>query len=300
MNKFKEWLKKLKNPSPLAIGLYIAFSIIVIAGTITLLFFDVHPIISYISYGISAITTTYFVYICIILTPKIKSTIINQLKKHKFTNDMLMSYGYRSVIFAIFSFIINTLYAIFQGVFAILSGSFWYISLALYYLLLSLTRAGLIIATSKNRNLPPNEKEFRATKTYRNCGIWMVILNFALIGAMVLMVIDGRGFKYAGLMIYAIAAYTFYKLGMSIYNIVKCKKENLPITQAMKNISFADSLVSILALQTALLFEFGNGFDYRLPNALTSGAVSLTIIALGIIMIINGTKNLKKAKGKTK
>ena len=121
-----------------------------------------------------------------------------------------------------------------------------------------------------------------------------MVLNFALVAAIVQMVNAGGGYEYAGLMIYVMATYTFYKLGLSIYNIVKAKKHKDYTIQSIKNISFADSLVSILALQTALLAAFAENYEPALPNALTGGAVSLIIIAIGIIMIANGQTQLLK------
>ena len=130
-------------------------------------------------------------------------------------------------------------------------------------------------------------------KSYRNCGIYLVLLNFALIGAIAQMVLANQGFKYAGIIIYIMAVYTFWKLGMSIYNLFKAKKHNDYTIQSIRNISFADALVSILGLQTALLAAFAPNYNPYLPNALTGGAISIIIITIGVIMIISGQKKIK-------
>jgi len=95
-------------------------------------------------------------------------------------------------------------------------------------------------------------------------------------------------------MIYVMATYAFWKLGNSIYNIIKARKHNDCTIQSIKNINFADALVSILALQTALLDTFGGDYNPFLPNLLTGVAVSITIIGVGILMIVRGQANLKK------
>ena len=292
MNKLKAFLDKVKNNITLAILLSI-ISILVIVATIVLLCTGFQTsIVTYCMYALSALGLIYLVYVVIYFTPKIKNSIITILKKYKFTNELLVSFGYRSLILAIFSFLFNTAYAIMQGVIAILSHSIWYGALSTYYLALSLIRGG-IVAISRKRK----QKGYNITnqvKSYRNCGIYLVLLNFTLSSAIVQMVISNQGFKYAGIMIYVMAIYTFYKLSISIYNLVKARKHDNYMVQSIKNISFADSLVSVLALQTAMLQAFSAEYKPFLPNALTGGAVSLIIITLGIIMILKGNKKLKE------
>ena len=297
MNKFKELLIKLKTPSVLFSILFSIVAVLVIALTVVLvvLGYD-NSILSYILYAISAIALTYLVYIIVYYAPKMKEGVLNTLKKHKFTNELLTSFGYRSVIFAIFSFVINLAYAIFQAVFAILSHSVWYGVLAIYYIALTLIRGGVVVISRKRKKQTKQYSLESQVKSYRNCGIYLILLNIALIAAVVQMVIVNQGFEYAGLMIYVMATYTFYKLGLSIYNLVKAKKKKDYIIQTIKNISFADALVSVLALQTAMFQAFSQGYIPTLPNSLTGGAVSVAIIVLGLIMIIGGNKKLKEIK----
>ena len=112
------------------------------------------------------------------------------------------------------------------------------------------------------------------------------------------MVVQNKSFNYAGTMIYAMAAYAFYKLTVSIITAVKAKNRGDLSVQAINSISFADSLVSIFALQTAMLQVFGNGVNARMTNAMTGGAVLLTIIALGVYMVINGKKKRRQIEEK--
>lgn len=295
MNWFKKFLLKLKTPRPLYAVLYSIFSVLFITATVVLLCLGYQEtILAYCSYAVSAILLTYLVYIVIYFAPKIKNGIINLLKKHKFTNELLESYGYRSLVFATFSFLINIAYAVFQAVIAIMSRSIWYGALATYYIALSLIRGGVVAISRKSQKNAIDPK--RQVLSYRNCGIYLIILNFALTGAIVQMVFSDQGFRYPGLMIYVIATYTFYKLTMSIYNIFKARKQTDYTIQSIRNISFADSLVSLLALQTALLQEFSVNYQPILPNSLTGGAISLIIIAIGIIMVVRGTKELKYLK----
>lgn len=296
MQKIKLWFEKTPK---LITALYCLFSICSIIAAIILAAIGLtHNVITYILFGLSAVGLTYLVFFAIILAPRIKQGIIDLLKKHKFTNELLQSYGYRSLIFAICSFLINVAYAVMQGVIAILSLSIWYGVLAIYYISLSIIRGGIIGVSRKRQRKKQSFTLEKQVRAYRNCGIYLVLLTLALIAAIVQMAVANQGFAYAGLMIYTVATYTFYKLGLAIYNVFKVRKHNDYTLQSMKNLSLADSLLSLLALQTALLQAFGGGYNPALPNALTGAAISITIITMGIIMIIGGNKKLKELSEK--
>ena len=133
MSKFKIFLLKLKKPSILLSVIFSILALSVIALTIVwVCLWNAESFFCYIMYVISALSLTYFVYIIVYFAPKIKQNTINLLKKYKFTSELLKSYGYRSVVFAIWSFIINIAFAVVQAVFAILSHSVWYWALAIY------------------------------------------------------------------------------------------------------------------------------------------------------------------------
>ncbi len=294
MGKFKNFCKKIQPPNVLFSVIYSFLSILVIALTIVLLCLGYNGGLMYALYALSAIMLCYFVFIIVFYFPKIREAVVRLLKKYKFTNELLESYGYRSVIFASCSFLINIAYAIFQAVFAILSHSIWYGALSVYYIVLSSIRGGIIAISRKRKN---NEFPlYNQVKSYRNCGIYLVVLNFALAGGVVQMVVSNGGYKYAGIMIYVMAMYAFYKLGMGIYNLIKARRHNDYTVQSIKNINFADALVSILALQTAMFQAFDPELNTDLANSITGGAVLTIIIIVGLIMIISGNKKLKQLK----
>lgn len=300
MEKFKNFLNSLKEKHWAMILLSI-FSVAVIAFTLVLVCLgQTESILSFIMYPISALALTFLIYCMVVYLPIVKDAIIKSLKKHKFTNELLDSYGYRSIIFASCSFVINIAYAVVNVVVAVMSKSIWFGALATYYIALSLIR-GILIASCRKRK--KKNKQFTLEKqlvAYRNTGVLLMVLNVALVAAIVQMVMSNQGFEYAGLMIYVIAVYTFYKLGLSIYNLFKMKKHEDYLVKAIKSISFADALVSVLALQTAMFAAFAQSGDWALPNALTGGAVSMIIIGMGIFMIVKGQIGLKQFKKEPK
>lgn len=293
MNKFKAVLQKILSPSAKIISLIYALTLVFIGLSLYMVFTDTLNVLSYIVFGVSAVLLAYSIYVLVIYAPKIKSAIVHALKRFRFTDKLLQSLGYRKLVVAIFSFIFNVLYAVVHAVFAILSRSVWLGALATYYIALSFVRGWAVNVCARVHGKSERVYKERQLKLYRNCGAFIVVLNFALIGALVQMVVENKGFLYAGYLIYLMAAYTFYKAIFSVKHLIQLRKTQDYSVQAINNIGLANSLVSILALQTAMFVAFGSGENVRLFNALTGGAVSLCIIFIGLIMIIKGNKHLK-------
>ena len=288
----KIW-SKINKPHGFFLILFYILAVIIIALTIAFAAFGINNIISYILYVISFLSLSYLIYTIIYFAPSLKNNIKDFTTKHKFTDELVKNYGFRTVFFTIISFVINIAYAIFQGVFAILSHSYWYLTLAVYYIIFSVMRGSLLYSRSKSRYKSDEKKILDDLFNYKKIGITLICLTVVLSGLIVLTALTDNTFKYAGLMIYAAAAYTFYKLSFSIYNIIKAQKTKDVSIQSLKNIGFADSLVSLLSLQSALLYEFGTG-DLSIFNILTGSGVCILIVTLGIFMIKNSNKKIYK------
>ena len=82
---------------------------------------------------------------------------------------------------------------------------------------------------------------------------------------------------------------------MSIISFIRAHKQTDLTVRAIRNINLVDSLVSILALQTALLTMFSEGeINISLFNTLTGTVVSFASIGIGIYMIISANKKMKE------
>lgn len=234
---------------------------------------------------------------------KIKEKLELWADKYELTREMKSSYGVRTLVFAIGSFAISIAYGAYNITLSALNSSLWYGALAIYYILLAIMRGGVLVFHNKKRKARKNDKaieneRIKQIKKYRNCGILLVIIIAAISLAVAEMIGDDKTFEHTGLMIYASATYTFYKITIAIINIVRAKKQTDMTVQAIRNINMADALVSMLALQTSLLHAFGdengkgNGFD-KILNGVTGLVVCVLVVALGIYMIINAQRKLK-------
>ena len=80
-----------------------------------------------------------------------------------------------------------------------------------------------------------------------------------------------------------IAAYTFTKNTFAIINLVKMRKGSSARLIALRNISLADSCVSIFALQRSMLVSFpgmADG-DIRIMNAVFGSVICIIVFILG-------------------
>lgn len=289
MNFLKTIWNKIKQPRGVWLAIfYIAF-VLIVTATLTLVFMGLSEnFLSYILYGLSAILLTYFVYTIVYFAPTIKNGIISFFKKHKFTNALLENYGYRTIVFSVFTFILNVAYISFVGVLAIISRTAWYFSITIYYIALAIMKGNVFYSKRKYKS------EIKEARAYRFCGIMFIVMTIAFSGVIVLIYKQNHYFEYAGLLIYAAAAFTFYKLSLAIYNIFKAKKHNDLYIQSIRNINLASALISIIILQVAMFQAFSPESNMGFANALTGAGVSLIILILGIFMIIKSNKKLKE------
>lgn len=125
----------------------------------------------------------------------------------------------------------------------------------------------------------------------------MLLLNTAISSFVFLIVFQNKSYVYSGIIIYATAAYTFYRLIVSFVQIGKFRKRNRPILSASKFLNLSASLMSLFALQTAMLTQFGDGtINIRAMNAATGSFVVFSVIYIAISMIIRSTKEINKQK----
>ena len=293
MNFFKKFWNKIKNPHGIWLVLFYVFFVLVTTGTIVLVCLVKKQTIWHcILYAVAAIMLTYFVYTMVIFVPKMKGAIVRSMQKHKFTNKLLKDYGYRTIVFSVVSFILNVAYISFVLVMAIMSKTAWYFTITVYYVVLAFMKGNVFHSKRKYGT------EIKEARAYRFSGIMFVVMTIVFSGVIVLIYKANRYFEYAGILIYAVAAFTFYKLGLAIFNIFKAKQHNDLYIENIRNINLANALISIIILQVAMFQAFSPQHNLGFANALTGAGVSAIILIFGIMMIIKANKKLKQLNTK--
>ena len=291
MNFLKNIWNKIKTPHGIWLALFYMFFALITAGTLVLVILvQKQTILHYLLYVLATLALTYFVYTMVIFAPKIKNNTIRFLQSHKFTNKVLDDYGYRTVVFAVISFIINIAYISLILVMAIMSKTAWYFTITAYYIVLAFMKGNVFYSKRKYGT------EVKQARALRFSGIMFVIMTIVFSGVIVLIYKANHYFEYAGILIYAVAAFTFYKLTLAILNIFKARKQDDLYIENIRNINLASALISIIMLQVAMFQAFSPEHNLGFANALTGAGVSAIILVLGVLMIIKSNKRLNALK----
>lgn len=294
-------IKKVKPPKlkvQFRLLLYLAsliFGALSIAETLYGYFYPAIDIILYVIAACVIFSSCY--YIIYDFTYGVKLKIRPVIESNSFTNRVYKDYRYRTVLSTLFSFLVNLFYAVSNGIFGILSHSAWFGTLAAYYIFLSVMRFTAIWYERKiSKSNEDKNRKIQELTVYRHCGILLILITIALGGSVILLLNKEGGRSYPGTLIFAVAAYTFYKIILSIINMVKTKKLKSPLLATIRNIGYADALVSVLSLQTAMLVSFGAGEELnpQTMNGLTGSGVCMMILFIGIYMTYTSGKQKRK------
>lgn len=175
-------------------------------------------------------------------------------------------------------------YTVFRVVTGILYGSVWFLSLAAYHFLLGVLRACLLPVGN-----PARTTAHRAWRAYRRVALLLLCLDVPMGGVILLTVLTDAGFSYPGYVIYLSAMYTFYKsitAGVELWRY----RRAAPVRAAAVAVNFSAALMSVLALQTAMISAFSPGGqeDFRRTmNTVTGTVVYLAVLALAVFMLLS-------------
>lgn len=195
----------------------------------------------------------------------------------------------------------NTLYATFQLFTGLYYNSIWYLSIAAYYILLAVMRFSLLHYSRSHKAGEDIESEL---KRFRFCGILLLVMSSALSAITFYITWQNQELKHHSATTIVFAIFTCVSFTISIINVIKYKKQKSPLLFATKLISFVATIVSILALETALIGRFSAQIPDNLRQLIT-GATGLAVLVItgyiGIFMVVRGSKRLKEFKeGKLK
>lgn len=194
------------------------------------------------------------------------------------------------------SLALNFLYALTKLAFGLYYRSAWFGTLAVYYALLALMRFSLLRCAGKRELEADQLAEWHR---YRLCGALLLVMVLTLSGIVILVVSENEGFHYAGYLIYVMAMYAFYSVITAIRNVIKYRAYRSPVMSAAKVMQLVTALVSMLALETAMLEQFsdGNTAQFRtVMTGCTGGGVCAIILCIAVYMLRRSGKMLQTIK----
>lgn len=283
MERFKKIMLKL-----LFVPIWLIIVLVPVATALLVyafMFSTQNSVISISAYVVSAYTLT---VVCCRM-PDIIKKVKKFLYTHKRSNLYMTDADVRARVSLNVGWLVNLGYSAFKLVLGIIYGSMWFLAEAEYYIVLTVLRFALIKSDKKHSGKP----EYM-WKSFNRCGWCLLLLNFLMTCIISQVVFRNEVYDYPGLVIYASAAYTFYRLIMSIVQIVRYHSAHNPVLSASKRLNLSASLMSLFALQTAMLTEFGGmgGVGNRAANGATGAAVSAAVICIAVLMIIKSRKQL--------
>lgn len=215
------------------------------------------------------------------------------LQKNKFTNKLMTNYDFRTIIFSLCSFAIGIAFAAYNIFVALVSRSIWYGALGIYYLFLDVVRAVVLYNEYKRGK---KDDKHNGLKLYGICGLMLVLMTVFLNSIVVHLVSSNKVYEYSDTVIYMVAGYTFYRIVVAIYNVVKARKNDNYLVRSLRWINLVTAFVSFLSLQSAALYAYSRGTNHAVVNAITGCIVCILVAAIGIFMFVNMLIRLKKLK----
>lgn len=289
MEKFKQIALRLLFPHKAVVVLLV----IVSAAALTYVFtngLEAHPI-AYIAYPLS------FYALCTVVA-RVPDAVKNSKTKIYSIPQAARYFSEQELRFRVSlynSTALNLAFGIFKLTVGILFHSVWFGAVGIYYMVLSLTRY-LLIKKDRALQVEQAETELLQWQSYRIGGGFLLILNVTMSGIIFLCIRQNQSYTYPGFIIYASAAYTFYRLTMAIIQNIKLRNHNKPLFLAAKIMDLSAALMSIFALQTAMFTTFGSDTEEamrQLMNSLTGGTVCFIVVCMAVYMLVRANKEIK-------
>lgn len=252
-----------------------------------------------VAYGIYVVS---FYTVCVVsvffamVLPGRCRAIRQKIHDHPLGHRYLTDAAFKTHVSLFASLMVNLLYVGINILSWFLYRSMWFVVLAVYYTILAVMRFLLVRYV---RIHPLGKNRLGELRRARMCSHILLLLNFVLTGAVMMILHQNKGFEYHGVLIYVMAGYTFYITIHAIVDLVKYRKYKSPVMTTSKIIALSAALVSMLALETAMFSQFGGEMateDKWLMIALTGAGVSIVVIAMSGYMIVQTAKEIKEIK----
>ena len=138
---------------------------------------------------------------------------------------------FRTEINLYFGTAVNALYIFIKFFSGLYLRSGWLIAFALYYTVLTILRTSLAQFVRQNEFKQDIRAEYRR---YRLVGILLLGMNIVLSGIISRMIALEEAVDYPGVLVYAVAAYTFYAVIIAVVGLIQYRRHGSPVISAIK------------------------------------------------------------------
>ena len=239
---------------------------------------------AYILYGISAYSLA---SLCIKLPGAVRRE-QNWVKHHPKVEGLLKNEELKFSLELYFEQFINFAYGIFKIASGVIVGSAWIGADGIYNFVQALIQLFQILRRKRPGDLR------NQWKSYRFCGVLILLMHLTLIGIVFQMVNWNRVEESGEIMIIATAAFAFYKFISSFIDLAKDRKHTRPIDSSVRMLELSQAIFAIFSLQAGLLHTFGAGENWEhLMNLAVGCLVCFLTVAMGIYMIRRANREIK-------
>lgn len=283
----KNWVEILCFPKWWIVWILFNVSVVLLVYSLS---GNAWTIVQYPSYALA----TYTLFIVVLRLIQLGVRLKRLMYRNAFTYSLISDKEKRFVWGLGISFMTNLLFGLLKMGLGYYYESNWFKALGAYYIVLGMMRVLLFISGRNKENI----KKKNVWKIHGACGWMMLIIHLIMTGMVILMLRFNRYFDYPGVLVYVFALYAFYAIGISTWDVIRYWKDYNPILSASKKIQFSCALMSILALQSALLTQFNQDDVYQVwMNTLTATFVCVCILVIAISMIVKARRELQRKEG---
>lgn len=277
---FARW--KIWHPYPV-----LALMLAAVSGGLVIWVFVSGMETSFVSYPIYCLAA-YALTVLVIAAPKMVKWIRHTAHTNQLIKPLVEDENKRFLLDLFREQIINFLYGGFKVVSGFLIGSWWTWADGLYNFVQGVIQ---LLQLALHRKHLPIEKQW---KSYRFCGYLIVVVHLTMTGLVFMMIHQDQAEEYPGFMIFAIAAFTFYKLITAFWEVAKDRKHASPVDSSVYLLDLTQALFSLFSLQVALIHAFDDGsLNVGLMNSMTGGIVCLLVLGTGVYMIRRANREIK-------
>ncbi|MBP3399189.1 MAG: hypothetical protein J6K75_05480 [Erysipelotrichaceae bacterium] len=190
------------------------------------------------------------------------------------------------------SLLINGVYSALNLMYAYQYQTAWFMIFSVYYGVLAFLRFLLIRYVE---NLTSKYDVLKELKICRLCSWGLISINFLMFGAVLMMVYFGRGFTYSGILIYAMALYTFYMFSVAMIDMIRYRNQDHPFLSVASAVRLSAALVSMLCLETAMFSQFGEETSIAFQKIMiisTGIGIAAIVFMIAIYLVVSTTKKI--------
>lgn len=239
---------------------------------------------AYFLYGLSA----YSLFALCLQLPALIRSERSWIKNHPQVKKLLQNKDLKFTLELYLEQFINFAYGAFKIISGVIVGSAWLGADGIYNFVQALIQLFQILRRKKPGAIT------QQWKSYRFCGVLILLMHLTLIGIVFQMVNWNRVEESGEIMIIATAAFAFYKFISAFIDLAKDRKHTHPVDSSVRMLELSQAIFAIFSLQAGLLHIFGTGevWEYWL-NLGVGCMVCLLTVAMGIYMIRRANREIK-------